>query len=108
MRWSREVSALRLFLSPFGLASLAFGVVFVLCCLHLAFPRGLSVGRVSCYFYYYELRFTIPFLLGVDPLLARHVAHLWVRDPLVIYGKCLFGFSAPLALKETSLCLERA
>ena len=26
---------------------------------------------------------------GVDPLLARHIAHLWTRDPLVVYGQRL-------------------
>lgn len=24
---------------------------------------------------------------GVDHLLARHMAHLWTRDPLVIFGE---------------------
>ena len=27
---------------------------------------------------------------GVDPLLSRHIAHLWVRDPLVIYNETVY------------------
>lgn len=32
---------------------------------------------------------------GLDERLARHFAHLWIRDPLVIYGQPPSASSAP-------------
>ena len=35
---------------------------------------------------------------GVDHLLAQHMAHLWIRDPLVIYGTCIIIHFPPFFL----------
>ncbi len=42
-----------------------------------------------CSDYHYESRCSCRILAGVDDLLSRHIAHLFIRDPLVVFSETI-------------------